>query len=211
MPTLTDAITEPLVESGKDGYWGASEELAKLADKLNSAIEAHEDTAHIVTDIDEELYCERAPTPDEMDFDEDAYWDAQYARMEAEATAEAEFTDAELDCGVAATQKLLDAQHDGIGPDQYPGTQAYADAVEEHRQAAYEEAYDAVETAYAAGDAVREAQQRDADEETHDSALALEEAEDTYADLTVDAAAVVNDATTEVSTRTDTHHDEDSL
>lgn len=87
--TLADLVPFPLVVVGRNGFWGASARLVELTRELQAAIAAGEPRRHIVVEIGEELFNERAPTPDEMDFDEDAYWERQrelqQLRWEAEA------------------------------------------------------------------------------------------------------------------------------
>jgi hypothetical protein len=77
MRALTDLVPFPLAVSGRHGYWGASPKLEEWTHELIDALAAGEPTASIVQKIGGELFNERAPTPDEMDFDEDAYWAQQ--------------------------------------------------------------------------------------------------------------------------------------
>jgi hypothetical protein len=56
--------------------------LEVLTYALRGALETGEPTWSIVLQIGGELLNERAPTPDEMDFDEDAYWAAQRERQQ---------------------------------------------------------------------------------------------------------------------------------
>jgi hypothetical protein len=51
--------------------------LKVLTYALRGALETGEPTGSIVLQIGGELLNERAPTPDEMDFNEDAYWERQ--------------------------------------------------------------------------------------------------------------------------------------
>lgn len=74
MRTLTDLVPFPLAVSGRRGYWGASPMLEVLTYALRDALASGEPTGVIVWQIGDELFNERAPTPDQMDFDEDAYW-----------------------------------------------------------------------------------------------------------------------------------------
>lgn len=77
MRTLADLVPFPLAVSGRHGYWGASPMLEVLTYALRDALENGQEAEAIVLQIGEELLNERAPTPDEMNFDEDAYWAAQ--------------------------------------------------------------------------------------------------------------------------------------
>jgi hypothetical protein len=77
MRTLCDVVPVPLVVRGQEGYWGASPELEALTRALVEALTVGDSTKGIVEEIRDELFCERAPTGDQMGFDEDAYWAGQ--------------------------------------------------------------------------------------------------------------------------------------
>lgn len=71
--TLTARFPTGLVQSGRGGYWGASARTEVLTYALIDAIAAGVDTTMIVWQLGDELASERAPTPNEMDWDEAAY------------------------------------------------------------------------------------------------------------------------------------------
>ncbi|MGH3780531.1 MAG: hypothetical protein ACRDRO_07850 [Pseudonocardiaceae bacterium] len=71
--TLTARFPTGLVRSGWGGYWGASARTEVLTYALVDLIAAGADTTAVVWQIGDELASERAPTPDEMDWDEAAY------------------------------------------------------------------------------------------------------------------------------------------
>jgi hypothetical protein len=83
MKTLADLVPFPLAVSGRHGYWGASPMLEVLTYALADALETGESTTAVVLQIGGELLNERAPTPDQMDFDEDAYWERQRELQQA--------------------------------------------------------------------------------------------------------------------------------
>lgn len=82
MTTLFDAVPLPLTVRGYHGYWGASPYLAGLTGALIRALAAGESTKWVINEISGELLNERAPTPDEWDFDEDAVWAGQLERQQ---------------------------------------------------------------------------------------------------------------------------------
>lgn len=77
--TLTARFPTGLARSGRGGYWGASARTEVLTHALIDLIAAEADTTAVVWQIGDELAAERAPTPDEMDWDEAAYERAQLA------------------------------------------------------------------------------------------------------------------------------------
>jgi hypothetical protein len=68
--------------SGENGYWGASARTAELTALLIQALTDGADASAIVREISEELTNEYGPTPDQMDFDEDAYWEVMWERQQ---------------------------------------------------------------------------------------------------------------------------------
>lgn len=75
--TLAARFPTGVARSGRGGYWGASPRTEVLTYALIDLIAAGADTTAVVWQIGDELASELAPTPDELDWDEDAHQRAQ--------------------------------------------------------------------------------------------------------------------------------------
>jgi hypothetical protein len=78
----SEGMPTGIAVSGRNGYWGASTRTVELTALLIQALTDGADASAIVQEISEELTNEYCPTPDQMDFDEDAYWEVMRERQQ---------------------------------------------------------------------------------------------------------------------------------